>query len=684
MAINELRRITTGRLPKIALLALIAIPLLYGGLYLYANRDPYGRLSNVPAAVVVEDKGATTSDGKRLDAGEQVSKDLVGSGSFDWHRVSASEAAKGVRSGRYEFSVTLPADFSSALASSGEYTPRQGVLTLTTNDSNNAIAHTIASQVTDRVRASLAKQVGSSAADNFLLGYATLRDQLGRASDGANQLADGAAQAQTGSNDLANGLDQLASGQQQLHDGSVQVATGASGVADGANKLAAGTDQLAGGLNTLRQQTTDLPGKAKDLADGAQGIQAGVARASTTISGLAVTAQKAQTQFNTSQATLRQKMLEAGLTADQVTEILSNPDTAQLQGLIQGISTGAGSAPALFGDLTTGTNALSTGAQQLANSAPALASGIATADAGANDLANKTHDLATGAGKVRDGADTLRGKEAEAVTGTTKVRDGARTLNTGVAKINSGATDLHTSLRGGTDRLPDLNDTTRSATANTIADPVRVRNVAESTARTYGAGLAPFFMSLAAWIGGYVLFLFLRPLSTRGMAANQSPFRIALGGWLTPATLGVFQMLALFLFVFLGLRLDPAHPVATLAFMMLVSVTFIAMVHTLNAWLGTIGQFLGLVLMVMQLVSAGGTFPWQTLPGPLYALHVVLPMGYAVDALRHLMYGGSLGSLTTDTIVLCGYLAGAIALTTVAARRKRVWTPSRIRPELVL
>jgi putative membrane protein len=34
MAIGELRRITAGRLPRIAVLALSIIPLLYGGLYL--------------------------------------------------------------------------------------------------------------------------------------------------------------------------------------------------------------------------------------------------------------------------------------------------------------------------------------------------------------------------------------------------------------------------------------------------------------------------------------------------------------------------------------------------------------------------------------------------------------------------------------------------------------------------
>ena len=53
MALSELRRLTAGRLPKLAVVALLLVPVLYGGLYLYANHDPYGRLNKIPTAVVV-------------------------------------------------------------------------------------------------------------------------------------------------------------------------------------------------------------------------------------------------------------------------------------------------------------------------------------------------------------------------------------------------------------------------------------------------------------------------------------------------------------------------------------------------------------------------------------------------------------------------------------------------------
>jgi putative membrane protein len=45
------------QLPQLAVLALISIPTLYAGLYLYANANPYANLGHVPAAIAVQDKG---------------------------------------------------------------------------------------------------------------------------------------------------------------------------------------------------------------------------------------------------------------------------------------------------------------------------------------------------------------------------------------------------------------------------------------------------------------------------------------------------------------------------------------------------------------------------------------------------------------------------------------------------
>lgn len=81
MAFNELRRITSGKLPKLAVLALALVPLLYASLYLYANKDPYANLNHVPAALVVKDKGAkdlNVEQGRRGRTAERQEVQLAG------------------------------------------------------------------------------------------------------------------------------------------------------------------------------------------------------------------------------------------------------------------------------------------------------------------------------------------------------------------------------------------------------------------------------------------------------------------------------------------------------------------------------------------------------------------------------------------------------------------------------
>jgi putative membrane protein len=166
------------------------------------------------------------------------------------------------------------------------------------------------------------------------------------------------------------------------------------------------------------------------------------------------------------------------------------------------------------------------------------------------------------------------------------------------------------------------------------------------------------------------------------MAANQTPVRVAVGGWITPALLGIAQMALMLTVVLLAVKIDAANLAGTFAFLVLVSITFVAIVHALNAWLGTAGQFLGLVLMVLQLVTCGGTFPWQTIPEPLYFLHHILPMSYALDGMRQLMYGGLSSRVADDVLVLVLWLFVALFATSRAARKQRVWSLKRVKPEL--
>lgn len=687
LAVSELRRLTIGRMPKLVVLALAAVPLFYGGLYLYAHSDPYGRLDGVPAALVVDDAGAMTQEGTLLQAGARVGDELISDGTFDWRRTTAEAAEAGVRDGEFDFALRIPADFSAALVSTTDAVetgsaPRRGTIVLTTNDANNYVVHTVAAQVATKIQNSLSHEVGSRAAERFLLGFQQIHRSTAQAADGADRLVAGADRARSGAEHLADSSAALAGDDSDLLSAARDLAAAALAGGDSARALATGVDSLSGGLSTLRTASARLPSTTITLADGAASIAAGAREAATAANGVSASGRATLSGLDSDTDALTGRLYALGVPGEDVDAI-----SARLEEARTTLSASQATVAALatrLDSLALGAEQVGAGAEALKATMPALTQGIDTAATGAASLHTGASRVAAGSTKISDGAIAIRDGLATSATGAARIADGSATLEQGLGTLTTDAKNLAAGLRTGLAEIPDLDDTARTATAGTIADPVDVQTVRQNEAANYGAGLAPFFLSLAAWIGGYVLFLLVRPLSNRAMAANQSGLRIAVGGWLAPALLGAAQMGLLFAVVMLALDFRPAHPAGMAAFMMLASATFIAIIHMLNAWLGAVGQFLGLVLLVLQLVSAGGTLPWQTIPAPLHGLHHVLPMSYSVDGLRHLMYGGDLTAVGRASSILIAYLAAALLLTALGARRHRVWTVARIKPEVVL
>jgi putative membrane protein len=682
MALSELRRLTAGRLPKLAVVALLLVPLLYGGLYLYANHDPYSRLDKVPTAVVVEDEGTTLSTGEKLDVGPQVADELVKSKSFDWHQVDRAAATAGVSDGRYEFALVLPRSFSADLASSAEFTPRQANLELLTNDANNYIAHTIANQVVAQVTKTVASQVSETAASKLLAGYSTIHTQVSQAATGAAQLQSGLTSAATGAAKLQTGATQLNTAQKQLSAGATKLATGATEASQGATELADGANKLDNGLSTLQRKTATLPKQTRALATGADQVADGNEKVATAGRQVATASSTLVKDLSTLDAGLAARLKARGFNQTQINQVLT--ETAELRAPVVRANTKVQSTSKQLNQLATGARKVSNGAAALAKATPALTSGISTAVSGAHQLDTGAAQLESGLSSLQTGAQQLAAGEKQAVVGQGQLLTGVNSAAAGVTQLKTGATQLNTGLANGVKQIPNPSAEQRMAVAETLGAPVTLQNLSQATADSYGAGLAPFFLCLACWIGAYVLFLLVRPLSPRALAALQSPFRVALGGWLPPALFGAIQATLVFTAVTLGLGIDAAHPWLTVGFLILTSFTFVAILHALSAWLGAVGKFLGLVLMVIQLVSAGGTFPWQTIPEPLYFFHHALPMSYAIDGVRHLMYGGPGASLGRDLVVLATWCLAALAASTLAARNQRVWPAKKLQPELAL
>jgi putative membrane protein len=719
----ELARLTATMMSRIALLALILVPVLYGGLYLWANQDPYAGLDRVPVALVVADTGAQVDDAPH-NYGDEVAAQLVDDGSFQWHRVSAATAKAGVADGRYDFGVTIPADFSAAIASSAGSAPRQATITLATNDTNSYLASTIGSQAAKTLRAAIVAKVNRQSADRLLIGLSDVRGGMATAADGAGEVTDGAASASSGSATLADGAGRLATGTGALADGTSRLASGTSALADGAGQLADatgqvadGTSQVAGGSRKVADGavqvaagTSQVAGGAGQVADATGQVAAGAGQtaagtaaltAALTQAGTMVT--DAGTSLATARSNIQAQLQQAGLDQSRIDAVLATLDP---------VSTGVGTGSAILTEAGSQAGLLATASGRVADGAARAATGAATTRAGAaqaRDGAARTAagagqaadgaalvaagaartatgaaTLADGAQKTSDGASAAAAGAAQAATGAASLSAGAVSLRDGLGVLKAGAGSLRDGLATGVTSIPESDAATRTLQGSTIADPVALQTAAVTSAGTYGAGLAPFFASLAGWIGIYALFLIVKPVSRRAITALHSPLKITLAGWLTPGLLGTVQMAALFAILAGVLKFEVHNPVGTYLMMGLAALAFAAIILALNVWLGSVGQFIGLVLMVIQLVTAGGTFPWQTLPAPLAWLHHVVPMSYAVDGIRQLMYGGNPATAWSDAGVLLLWLAGALVLAAIGVTRMTHFRTLRdLKPSLI-
>ncbi|MFD7610296.1 YhgE/Pip family protein [Streptomyces sp. NPDC059828] len=688
LAALELKRFGRGKLPMAALVSVLLLPLLYGALYLASFWDPYSRLDRIPVALVNDDKGATVS-GKKLTAGDEITEGLLESKVFEWHQVRDSEARKGVEDGTYYLSLTMPSDFSERIASSSGDSPETGALEVRTNDANNYIVGQISRSVFSEVRKSASQNASRSILDKIFISFSDIHDATEKAANGADKLKGGIGQAKEGSKDLADGLESAKDGSGKLKGGIGRLNEGAGDLEKGAREVAGGTQKLAdqvNGISDAIQPYFKDNGKAigdtarladdtaratqrhlDDLVKRAPAAAAGSRKAADALAGYY--------EERCEDALLPDKRLcdvlgHAKTDAEDVAEIAA--DVNEL------LKDNDSDLKTLDKQLDT----LQTQAKDLAKRSPHLDEDVAKAVRDINRLNSGAQQVAKGADRIHSGLAGAQTGSAKLDTGVGRLWTGAQDLDGGMFKLVDGSTELAGGLSDGVEKIPDYDKTERDRRTEVMSDPVQLASQSLHKASNYGTGFAPYFIPLSLWVGAMVAYMLIQPLNRRALAAGSPAWRIALAGWLPVAGIGLLQVGALMSVLHWGLGLEMAHAAGTIGFLALTVLCFAAIIQWLNARFGAAGRILVLALLMLQLTSAGGTYPVQTSPGFFNAVHPYLPMTYVVESLRRLITGGGIGSVWGACAVLLAFTIGALALTALAARNKQVWTFDRLHPEL--
>ncbi|MEU7032397.1 YhgE/Pip domain-containing protein [Streptomyces sp. NPDC046237] len=690
LAALELKRFGRGKLPRAALVAILLLPLLYGALYLWSFWDPYSRLDRIPVALVNADQGAT-ADGKKINAGDDITENLLDSKVFDWHQVSDAEARKGVEDGTYYLSLTMPEDFSTRIASSSGDSPETGALKVRTNDANNYIVGQISRTVFSEVRTAASTKSSRSFLDKIFISFSDIHDATAEAAKGAGDLKDGVDKAKKGSKSLADGLKDAKTGSGNLSSGLKKLDKGAGELETGSRQVADGTKALADKVNGkadkvrpyLKNNGKTIGDTARLVADAAGAVRhdlddvvrrAPVARSAAHVADDKLEAlHKKQCVDNPlPDPKACPALKEAKTTADDVAKIaddlheLAKDSDGDLKKLDKRLA------------------AVQKQANDLAKDAPHLDDDLEGAVKKINKLNEGAQKVAKGADELHTGLTGAKTGSANLDSGVGKLKKGAGELDGGLFKLADGSGELATGLKEGVAQIPDYDKQDRDRRTEVMADPVELASQSLHKAPNYGTGFAPYFIPLSLWVGAMVAYMLIQPLNRRALAAGASAWRIALAGWLPVAAIGLLQVAALMSVLHWGLGLQMTRAAGTVGFLALVTCCFAAIIQWLNARFGAAGRILVLAVLMLQLTSAGGTYPVQTSPGFFNAIHPFLPMSYVVESLRRLISGGGIGPVWQACVVLTAFTVGALALTALSARRKQVWTLDRLHPDLSL
>jgi putative membrane protein len=629
-------------LQRLALLFVVQVPLLYGGLYLWSNWDPYGQLNKIPVAVVNADQ-PVTANGQRVAAGELFVNELRKDPIFDWHFVDEADADQGVNDTRYYFKISVPRDFSAKLASGASNSPQRARMLITLDDANGYIVGKMAETVQAELQTKISAAAVSAYFQSVFGDLDRLRDGITKAQTGTTSLRDNLATAQQGSGSLVSGLTKLKSGADTL-------APGARQVSDGVHQIASILVPIANGVAAA------IPSVTKDAAtaaDGAATLAGHAADAAGIVSGASGSVQSDVTQL-----------------AKDHPDLASDPVYQRLVGA-------TGQAASLTGQVTDAADQLRTTTSTVASAANTLAADAPKLQAEASGAASSVQRLDSGAKQVASGAEQLD-------TGLGTALTGATTLNTGIGKLHSGAGQLASGLTSARDELPVLSPSQEKDNANTLASPVDVAVTNLHPAGTYGRGLTPFFFAIALWVFGITGFLIMRPISQRALASAAGTWRVAVAGWLPPVVTCVVAGLVLYVVVDVGLGLDPRHPWEMAGLVALAAVAFTAIGQFLRLLLGGVASAVALFLLLLQLTTCAGTYPFETLPTVFRVLHPILPMSYLVEGLRVTITGGNNAHLARDVLVLAAFAIVAFGLSVLVTRRRREFRVTDLKPELAI
>lgn len=668
---GDLSRILNNTIALIVVMGVCVVPSMYAWFNIAGSWDPYSNTKNIKIAVANTDAGYQGELlSMSLNVGDEVVSALKANDQLDWLFTGKDEALEGVKSGAYYAAIVIPENFSADIMSLFSPDIKKSEIIYYTNEKENAIAP----KVTDKGATAVQEQVNSlfveKVSDIALEALQSVYQAAGR--EGSQSLSDNlktslqriSGEVETASKTVRAFANMTASTQSVLASTTGFLENSGNTVSENAGFLqeAEGTarglqgamDTASQGIETVFDVSGDSYGKISaeiDKAFSSVNQNAGEAAKSLDsltsevqllinhFTGLRDEIQKLSDQFPDMASALkpvieklnqvidRQKALRDKLaeTVGKITETssMADADYKTLKGLADEASRVLGEAES---DYKT-------------NLKPQLSSLFSSLDFGSGEVAGILGQLK---GSIRD-ITALSGETASDLgTAQDLLTRSADQLDAVKAQLGSVLQAVEKAADSGDiTEIENLLTGSPAELSSFLAAPVELKTEKIYPVANYGSAMAPFYTTLAIWVGGVVLVAMISTTVSEKTekALALKPHHAYFGRYITFLILGLIQSTIIVLGDLFFLAIQCEHPVLFLLTGWLTSIVYVNLIYTLTVSFGDVGKAIAVVLMVIQVAGSGGSFPIEVLPEFFKRLYPLMPFVHSMNAMRECIAG---------------------------------------------
>lgn len=682
----------------IVFIVVLCIPIIYSFFYLKSYWDPYGNLKDMKIAIVNLDKGVDDTN-----QGKELVKELKDKDVMNFCEVSQDDALKGLQNNDYYATITIPSNFTECLNSAKEENKKVATITYSPNQQSNYLASQIINKVVTATEMQLQSKVSKEVVSTLSNTLSDVPNSLQDISNGATEIYNGTSSLNSGLKDLNNGIDQLNNKYEEFNTGIENAYKGSSNLNNGISQVNSGMNSLSAGASTLDDaiskidsgvdsltknggdKISQLTQGIETLNNGASKLDAGVNSYTTNTDTLATNIQSYvagvqaidENQNKILQSIINyNKVVNGSTVVDPTLKALADNAQSVLNIQTQKKITQSGTA-------------ISNGALELSKQSETLRAGSKSVSKGTNTLKSNTSELSglmnkigtlkSALSSVKTGTQTLKTGVNTLKEGGTQVQNGSKSLEEGLQTLSSSSKTVSQALNtldegsksaveGSSELLNGVNTfkteinkgledskaelTKLNGLNDFVEEPVVIEEQPYGEVNSYGVAFTPLFLSIGLWVGALMCYVVLYYDQRHRFGKLDYNEKNKILQNLMYIGIGLADGIITGLLLKLGLGFEVANLGIYCLECAVVGAVFMTIIQFLIRNLGDIGKFLALIILVLQLAAAGGTFPVETIDKGFRFLNPLLPMTYSIKVFKECLIQTDTHFILSNTVVL--------------------------------